>query len=82
MEVLRVAIMDYCRRKKGKPFCPSEVVRQMFPEDWELFMEDIHNEMVFLFQEELIHVTQDGKPIDLKGNPTGPFKIVGRVKPK
>lgn len=82
MKVLRVAILDHCRRKKDKPFCPSEVVRQMFPEDWELFMKDVHDEMMLMYQEELIHVTQNGKPIDLKGNLPGHFKIVGRVKPK
>ncbi len=57
MEVLRTAILDLCRRKKGKSFHPSEVVRQMFPEDWELFLPDLHTELIAMQQEKLIQIS-------------------------
>ncbi len=82
MEVLRTAILDLCNRRKGKSFCPSEVVRQMFPEDWELFMSNIRAVMMEMYQEGLIQVTQKGIPIDPSQNPKGPVRISGINKPK
>ncbi|OOG77714.1 DUF3253 domain-containing protein [Algoriphagus sp. A40] len=82
MEVLRVAILDFCRRKKGKSFSPSEVIQQMFPEDWALFLDEIHSEMLLMHKEGQIHVTQNGKPLEPDENTQGSYKIVGRVKPK
>lgn len=82
VEVLRTAILDFCRRRKKKTFCPSEVVRQLFPQDWELFMPDIHEEMMQMYHEGLIEVTQKGNPIDPNQNPRGPVRISGLAKPK
>ncbi len=82
MDVLRVAILDFCKRRKPKSFCPSEVVRRMFPQDWELFMPDIRAEMMELYREGLIQVTQKGTPIDPMANPTGPVRISAVIKPK
>lgn len=82
MEVLRVAILDFCRRRKEKSFCPSEVVQQMYPQDWELFMPDIQKEMMRMYREGLIRVTQKGIPIDPSLEPKGPVRILGVGKPK
>ena len=82
MEVLRVAILYFCRRKKGKPFDPAEVVRQMFPQDWELFMEEILAEAHQMSQEGLIQLTQAGNPVDPADNSQSPFLILGLTKPK
>lgn len=75
MEVLRTAILDFCRRRKGKSFCPSEVVRQMYPEDWRLFMPDIQDTMMDMYREGFIQVTQGGEPIDPNHPPKGPVRI-------
>ncbi len=75
MEVLRTAILDFCRRRKGKSFCPSEVVRQMYPEDWRLFMTDIQKVMMEMYREGLIQITQSGEPIDPNQAPKGPVRI-------
>lgn len=82
MDVLRTAILDFCRRRKGKPFSPSEVVRQMFPEDWELFLDEIQAEMIRMYREGLIHVTQNGIPVEPTENSPGPYSIIGKGKPK
>lgn len=82
MEVLRVAILDFCDRRKSKSFCPSEVVRQIFPEDWELFMPEIREEMIQMYREGLIQVTQKGIPIDPALPLKGPVRISGLAKPK
>lgn len=63
MEVLRTAILDFCRRRKGKDFSPSEVVRQLFPQDWELFLPDILQVAAQMAQEGLIQLCLDGNPV-------------------
>ena len=82
MEVLRTAIFDFCRRRGEKSFCPSEVVRLMYPEDWELFMPEIREEMMQMYRQGLIQVTQKGHPIDPNFQPKGPVRISGLAKPK
>lgn len=82
MEVLRMAILDYCSRRKEKTFCPSEVIRQMFPEDWELFMPEIQEVIMTMCREGLIQVSQKGVPVDPFKNPKGPVRISGVSKPK
>ncbi|GAA0877078.1 hypothetical protein GCM10009119_00460 [Algoriphagus jejuensis] len=54
MEVLRTAILDFCRRRHGRAVRPSDVLKQMFPQDWELFTEDIRVVMKEMHQENLI----------------------------
>tara|TARA_R110002020_G_scaffold275023_12_gene490277 strand:- start:813 stop:1049 length:237 start_codon:yes stop_codon:yes gene_type:complete len=56
MEVLRTAILDMLRRKKDESFSSSDVVRQMFPQDWQLFMSEVNAESLKLFREGLIDV--------------------------
>jgi hypothetical protein len=58
------------------------VVRKLFPEDWELFMPDIQEEMMKMSREGLIQVTQKGDPIDPGHDPEGPVRISGVPKPK
>ncbi|MDR7128296.1 hypothetical protein J2X69_000624 [Algoriphagus sp. 4150] len=56
MEVLRTAILDMLRRKKGESFPAAEVVEQMFPQDWEHFLEEVNKEAVNLYREGLISI--------------------------
>ena len=76
MEVLRTAILDFCKRRNTS-FCPSIVVRQIYPEDWKCFMPDIQEEMMAMYREGLIQVTQKGIPVD----PTVPLKGPVRIVP-
>lgn len=79
MEVLRTAILEMCRIKKNSAFCPSEVVKMMFPEDWEQFMEEIISVAREMNREGLILITQNGKPIDSDSVPTGLIRISSRI---
>lgn len=81
MEVLRIAILDFCRRRRSNSFCPSEVVRQMYPVDWRYFMKDIQLVMMEMYQEGLIVVTQKGLPIDPNNLPSGPVRITCPKQP-
>ncbi len=63
------------RRRGASTFCPSEVVRWLYPQDWELFMDDVKTEMMLLYQEGLILVSQNGQPIKTNSLPKGPVRI-------
>ncbi|WP_339864548.1 DUF3253 domain-containing protein [uncultured Algoriphagus sp.] len=56
MEVLRTAILDMLRRKKESIFSSSEVVKQMYPEDWDQFLPEINKEAMALHREGLLIV--------------------------
>ncbi|GHB50373.1 hypothetical protein GCM10008106_34010 [Mongoliitalea lutea] len=47
----------------------------MYPQAWRVFMEDVRKEMMCLYQEGLINVTQKGVSIDPAENPKGPVRI-------
>jgi hypothetical protein len=65
MEILRTAIFDFCRRKKGKPFSPKEVLAQMYPNDWERFLPEILEEMTLMHKEGVINLTLESEPVSL-----------------
>lgn len=75
MEILKSAIFYFCSIRKGASFCPSEVVRKMYPQDWRHFMPDIQMAMMDMYQEGKINVTQKGVPIPTDIMPKGPVRI-------
>ena len=42
MEVLRTAILQVIRQKKRKTFLAEEPLKQMYPEDWERVLAELH----------------------------------------
>jgi predicted Zn-ribbon and HTH transcriptional regulator len=75
MEVLRTAILEMCRQKKNDPFCTSDVVKRMFPEDWEEFLEEVKSVAMELNREGSILILQNEKPIDPESQPIGQIWI-------
>ncbi|MCH6233046.1 DUF3253 domain-containing protein [Cognataquiflexum rubidum] len=73
--ILADAIMEMCRVKKGESFCPSEVVKWIYPESWYHFMEEVTTEMMKLYQSGKIEVTQNHLPIPMEGIPKGEVRI-------
>ncbi|WP_425638878.1 DUF3253 domain-containing protein [Algoriphagus yeomjeoni] len=65
MEVLRTAILDKLQRNKGETFSTAEVVMQMYPEDWELFLEEVNTTAIALQQEGLVAITSFDEAINL-----------------
>ena len=72
---LRQAILEMARMHQDRSFCPSEVVRWLFPQDWKYFMQDVREEMMDLYREGAILVTQKGNAIDPSTEPKGPLRI-------
>lgn len=73
--ILEIAILEMGRMRKGASFCPSEVVRWMYPQDWRFFMDDVKNEMMRLYREGKITVTQKNNPVNHEYLPKGPVRI-------
>jgi hypothetical protein len=81
LEVLRTAILDFCRTSPSSSFCPTEVLKRMYPEDWSMFLPEIRETMMEMFREGLILVFQNDIPINSEEIPQGPVRIKARVKP-
>lgn len=41
MEILKIAILEFCRKNKNKAFDATEVLKIIYPQDWEQFQEDL-----------------------------------------
>jgi hypothetical protein len=75
--ILRLAILEMIRMKGNSSFCPSEVVRWIYPNAWEYFMEEVRTEMMQLYRLGEISVTHNGKPLDPGKKPEGSVRISG-----
>lgn len=73
--ILEIAIMEMGRMRKGASFCPSEVVRWMYPQDWRFFMDNVKEEMMRLYREGKISVIQKNNPVNPDYLPKGPVRI-------
>jgi hypothetical protein len=78
-KILAIAIMEMCRMKKGESFCPSEVVKWIYPTSWPHFLEDVKREMMDLYQMGKIEVIQNQIPIPLDKIPVGEVKIKAKI---
>ena len=47
-----------------KTICPSDVARQLFPEDWRKHMDEVRQEAISLHNEGQVLITQKGLPVD------------------
>lgn len=73
--ILETAILEMGRIRGHTSFCPSEVVRWLYPQDWRHFMQDIQLEMMRLYREGKLVVLQNNKAIDPLELPVGPVRI-------
>lgn len=72
---LRQGILEMIRMHPNHPFFPAEVVQWIYPTNWEFFLPDVREEMMALYQEGLIQVTQHGVLIDPTQLPDGEVRI-------
>lgn len=74
-DILGLAILEMCRMRGDKCFCPSEVVRWIYPRSWRCFMPDVRLSMMDLYRQGKIKVTQKGEKVPLEEIPVGPVRI-------
>ena len=60
-----------------KTICPSDVAREMFPQDWRKHMDDVRLEAIVLHKAGKVSITQKGIPVDTD-HIKGPIRI--RIK--
>lgn len=65
MEVLRTAILDKLRRNNGESISTSEIVKQMYPEDWELFLDDVNLVAIEMCREGMLNIISANQSIGL-----------------
>ncbi|HAS58192.1 MAG TPA: DUF3253 domain-containing protein [Algoriphagus sp.] len=75
MDILKVAILEMSRIRADKSFCPSEVVRAMYPESWRHFLTDVREKAWEMYLEGEINLSQKGKSLDKHQKPRGPLRI-------
>ncbi|MFO7826874.1 MAG: DUF3253 domain-containing protein [Cyclobacterium sp.] len=63
-DILVLATMEMAKRKEGSAFAPAEVVRWLYPNDWEHFMEEEMEAVCWLFQQGFLEIRQGGIPVD------------------
>jgi hypothetical protein len=61
-------------RGPEKTICPSDVAREMFPDDWRKHMDEIRKDAVLLQKDGKVLITQKGKPVDTD-DIKGPIRI-------
>ena len=61
-------------RGPNKTICPSDVAREMFPDDWRKHMGEIRNEAIVLHKDGSILITQKGIPVNTD-HIKGPIRI-------
>lgn len=74
-DILALATMEMAKRRKGSSFCPSEVVRWLYPNDWRHFMEEEMEAVSCLFGQGLLEIRQGGNLVDPNFLTDGPVRL-------
>lgn len=77
--VLAVAILEMCRVKKEESFCPSEVVKWIYPRSWQHFMDEVLEEMMILYNTGKIEVIQIQPSVPTANFPKGEVRIRAKI---
>lgn len=73
--LLRAALLDAAEKRSTRgTFCPSEVARSLWPEDWRGHLEEVRRAAGHLCDAQLLQATQRGKPIDI-AHAVGPIRL-------
>jgi hypothetical protein len=69
------ALMDLARRRgRHATFCPSELARQLAPEDWRPLMEPVREAARRLHAAGRLEILQGGHPVD-PSRARGPIRL-------
>ncbi|WDF68690.1 DUF3253 domain-containing protein [Sphingobacterium oryzagri] len=63
-------------RGDEKTFCPSEIARELFPENWRAHMQEVVEAAIGLQKQGKVVITQKGEPVDID-HIKGPIRIKG-----
>jgi hypothetical protein len=72
--IIKAILSTATERGPYKTTCPSEVARELFPDNWRAHMGEVRNAAIALCDEGKIIITQKGEPIDTRSI-KGPIRI-------
>ena len=75
IEVLKIAILELMRRKNNLSFSPDEVLKQLYPEDWQLFLPEIYSTLLEMHKIGLVELDYDGDYKNLSESTANHLKI-------
>jgi hypothetical protein len=64
LDILQIALLAKLKRMKGAEFSPLTVIQTMYPEDWELFQEDVLQAIRQLAEAGEIEIIHEGKSVN------------------
>jgi hypothetical protein len=73
--ILVLATMEMAKRKKNTAFCSSEVVKWIYPNDWEWFLEEENKALNWLFDKGYISQEDGGQSDSIKSADIGFTRI-------
>ena len=72
--IIQTILSMATERGADKTICPSEVARELFPDNWRKHMEEVRQAAIDLQQQGKVTITQKGEPVDVN-NIKGPIRI-------
>lgn len=73
-DILETILSTATIRGPEKSFCPSEIARMLYPDDWRKHMKDVVDVAIDLHNQGKVVITQNGAPIDAN-HIKGPIRI-------
>ncbi|WP_339901408.1 hypothetical protein [uncultured Cyclobacterium sp.] len=61
--ILVQATMEMAKRKKGNAFCPTEVLKWIYPTDWQSFLDEEYKAVNWLHEKGCIALADEGKSL-------------------
>lgn len=75
VDILRIAIREFCRQQGGKNFYPSAVVQWLYPESWPYFLEEIDQKAREMHRRGDLTLMEEGRLLAQDENPSGRYVI-------
>ncbi|PVH25140.1 DUF3253 domain-containing protein [Sphingobacterium corticibacter] len=73
-EIVKAILSTTAARGADKSICPSEVARQLYPDNWRDRMQDVVEVAIALHRQGKVVIVQHGEPVDVN-QIKGPIRI-------
>ena len=81
MDILKTALLEMCRKNKKEFFYPEDILKIMYPEDWDKFLPDLKSLLEELLKKEEILLKSEDSKIQLSELGNYSIKIKCNTKP-
>ncbi|MBN3582116.1 hypothetical protein JYB64_06935 [Algoriphagus aestuarii] len=81
MDILKTALLEMCRKNKKRFFYPEEILKIMYPEDWNQFIPELEKVVNELLKKGEIELNQENPQMPISELGSYSFKIKCNSKP-